>query len=94
MDQAEIIDSTKLIVEGFRLQVLATQNARSAEDLLKLFIDKGNDQAYIVFEAPNYKVRVGNYIDRVSAEKKRKDLVKNGYPSSWIVRTRIKPIRN
>jgi len=48
-----------------------------------------NDSVYVDFEAPNYKVRVGDFIDRDSAESLQQDLVQMGYNSAWVLRTRI-----
>ena len=85
------IDSTQIIIEGFRVQVLATKQLAKAEQLQKDLSSILNQKIYIVFEAPNYKVRVGNFIDRSKAENFRKNLIKEGYQSSWIIRTRIEP---
>tara|TARA_B100000965_G_C19033558_1_gene516369 strand:- start:138 stop:557 length:420 start_codon:yes stop_codon:yes gene_type:complete len=85
------IDSTKIIIEGFRIQILATNQLSKAEMLQKDLSDILNKKIYIVFEAPNYKVRVGNFIDRSKAENFRQNIIKKGYPSSWIIRTRIEP---
>ena len=84
-------DSSQVIIEGFRVQVLATSSQENADRLRdELTIEYGKD-IYIVFEAPNYKVRIGNFIDRRLAEKLRLELINKGYPSSWIIRTRIEP---
>jgi|TARA_Y100000310_G_scaffold82941_2_gene79602 cell division protein FtsN len=84
-------DSVQVIVEGFRVQVLATRTRENADRLrADLFAEYGDD-IYIVFEAPNYKVRIGNFIDRRQAESLRQSMVKKGYPSAWIIRTRIEP---
>ena len=84
-------DSSQVIIEGFRVQVLATSSQKNADRLRdELAIEYGKD-IYIVFEAPNYKVRIGNFIDRRLAEKLRLELINKGYPSSWIIRTRIEP---
>ena len=84
-------DSSQIIIEGFRVQVLATSSRENADRLrYELAIEYGKD-IYIVFEAPNYKVRIGNFIDRRLAEKLRLELINKGYPSSWIIRTRIEP---
>ena len=84
-------DSSRIIIEGFRVQVLATSSQENADRLrYELAIEYGKD-IYIVFEAPNYKVRIGNFIDRRLAEKLRLELINKGYPSSWIIRTRIEP---
>ena len=88
---ADNSDSSQIIIEGFRVQVLATSSQENADRLrYELAIEYGKD-IYIVFEAPNYKVRIGNFIDRRLAEKLRLELINKGYPSSWIIRTRIEP---
>ena len=88
------LDSTFIVVEGFRVQLLATRDRFSAErfqsELEKIY----NKKIYIIFEAPNYKVRIGNFIDRKSADNFRKKLSNNGYPTAWIIRTKIEPINN
>ena len=85
------IDSTQFIIEGFRVQILATKELAKAEQLQKDLSNILNQNVYIVFEAPNYKVRVGNFIDRNKAEVFRKNILNKGYTSSWIIRTRIEP---
>ena len=85
------IDSTQIIIEGFRVQVLATKQLAKAEQLQKDLSSILNQKIYIVFEAPNYKVRVGNFIHRSKAEDFRQYIIKEGYQSSWIIRTRIEP---
>jgi hypothetical protein len=84
-------DSTQVIVEGFRVQVLATSTRENAEQLRRTLVMLYTEDIYIIFEAPNYKVRMGNFIDRRNAETLRQILVKSGYPSAWIIRTRIEP---
>ena len=79
------------MIEGYRVQILATIQLAKAEQLQKDLSSILNQKIYIVFEAPNYKVRVGNFIDRNKAENFRKNIVKKGYSSSWIIRTRIEP---
>ena len=88
------IDSTFIVVEGFRVQLLATRDRFSAEKFQSELEQIYNKKIYIIFEAPNYKVRIGDFIDRQRAEIVRKDLSKNGYPSAWIIRTKIEPINN
>jgi len=84
-------DTTQIIVEGFRVQVLATRTRENADQLRQTLAEGNAEEIYIVFEAPNYKVRMGNFIDRRHAESLRQTLVKSGYPSAWIIRTRIVP---
>ena len=87
-------DMTQIIVEGFRVQVLATRTRENADQLRQTLAEGYAEEIYIVFEAPNYKVRMGNFIDRRQAESLRQTLVKSGYPSAWIIRTRIEPKLN
>ena len=49
------------------------------------------EKIYIIFEAPNYKLRVGDFLDRDDAELMRMKLVSSNFPSAWIVRTKIQP---
>ena len=93
-DKETITDSTFFSVEGFRIQLLATQDRFNAEkfksELEKIYKNK----IYIIFEAPNYKVRVGDFIDRKSAEEMRQNLSKEGYTTAWIIRSKIEAIDN
>jgi len=86
------LDSTQIIIEGFRVQLLATKQLTNAEKLQKELMKSLNQKIYIIFEAPNYKVRIGNFIDRKKAENYRQEMIKGGYSSAWIIRTRIEPI--
>ena len=89
--KTETVDSAQVIIEGFRVQVLATGDRGKAENLKNDLSLKYTHNIYVVFEAPNYKVRMGNFIDRKHAESFRQSLVNSGYPSAWIIRTRIDP---
>ena len=93
-DKETIKDSTFFSVEGFRIQLLATQDRFNAEkfksELEKIYKNK----IYIIFEAPNYKVRVGDFINRKSAEEMRQNLSKKGYTTAWIIRSKIEAIDN
>ena len=82
-------DSTKYISEGFRVQILATRYFEYADSLAISISSKVNDSVYVEFETPNYKVRVGDFINRDSAELFQKELLKMGYKTAWILRTRI-----
>ena len=83
------LDSVQSVSEGYRVQVLATRYIERADSLAKIMKNTINDSVYVDFEAPNYKVRVGDFIDRDSAESLQQDLVQMGYNSAWVLRTRI-----
>ena len=88
------LDSNITEIEGFRVQVFATQDRNRADQLQEELMIKFNEKIYIIFEAPNYKLRVGDFLDRDDAELMRMKLVSSDFPSSWIVRTKIQPDLN
>jgi SPOR domain len=65
------------LYRGYRVQVLSTQSRGEAfkmkTDLLTKFPEL---KTYLLFQSPNFKVRIGNYIKREDAEKLRKQLSK------------------
>ena len=83
------LDSIQSVSEGYRVQVLATRYFERADSLAVIMKNTVRDSVYVDFEAPNYKVRVGDFIDRDSAESLQQDLVQMGYNSAWILRSRI-----
>lgn len=85
------LDTTAVVTEGYRVQILATHSAQKADSLRLLLEQKIDDPVYVIFETPNYKVRVGDYLSRSQAEAQQAQLVKIGYPNAWILRSRIKP---
>ncbi|MFZ4619668.1 MAG: SPOR domain-containing protein [Bacteroidota bacterium] len=80
-------------LQGFRVQILATNmfeeanTARTAVTQLfpELWI-------YLVFEAPTYKIRAGDFSNRAEAKSLMDQLKAQGYKNAWIVPDRI--IRN
>ena len=74
---------------GYRVQILATRYFDYADSLAISISSKIIDSVYVEFETPNYKVRVGDFIDRDSAELLQQKLLNMGYKSAWILRTKI-----
>ena len=83
------LDSVQSVLEGYRVQVLATRYIERADSLAAIMKNTISDSVYVDFEAPNYKVRVCDFIDRDSAESLQQVLVQMGYNSGWVLRTRI-----
>jgi hypothetical protein len=82
-------DTGRQVVYGYRVQVLATRFADRADSLRSILSPLFNNEVYVTYEAPNYKVRVGNCLDREDAEILKRRLAKKGYSSAWIIRTRV-----
>ena len=91
--QLKILDSLKNIQvstrEGFRLQIFESSSAGEANRVLKKFNKSFSDSLYMIFEAPLYKIRYGNYITKQEAEDIKKELRNKGYKNIWIVKSRI-----
>ena len=83
------LDSVQFVTEGYRVQVLATRYFERADSFAIIMKNTVSDSVYVDFETPNYKVRIGDFIERESAESLQQDLVQMGYNSAWILRTRI-----
>jgi len=71
---------------GFRVQILTTQDIDQAMQLRDtLWVALPDEWVYVVHDAPYYKVRVGNFADRPSANKTVKTLIEKGYGTAWVV---------
>ena len=77
------------LIKGYRVQIVISQNEQELQDI-KVEIEKSIDeQTYIIFELPNYKLRVGNFLNRKEAENFQKKIVRLGYRTAWVVPTMI-----
>ena len=77
------------LIKGYRVQIVISQNEQELQDV-KIEIEKSiNEQIYIIFELPNYKLRVGNFVNRKEAESFQKKIVRLGYRTAWVVPTMI-----
>lgn len=84
-----LLDSVQSVIEGYRVQVLATRYFERADSFAIIMKNTVSDSVYVDFETPNYKVRIGDFIERESAESLQQNLVQMGYNSAWILRSRI-----
>jgi len=75
--------------KGFRVQLLATADEKMARSEKKKAVFKFDDNVYLIFEAPMYKIRVGDCITRKQAEILKKSAVRNGFKDAWIVPSRV-----
>ena len=80
------MNSTK---DGYRLQIYDAMTVTNANKILKKYKKTLPDSLYIVFEAPFYKIRYGNYTSKKIAEAEKENLRKQGFKDIWIVKSRI-----
>lgn len=69
---------------GWRVQIISTpQLSEAKREKVKLLQQFAEMHATIIFEAPNYKVRVGDYRNRFDANRDLQDLILY-YPNAFI----------
>lgn len=79
----------KIEKEGYRIQLIASSSIEAMRDKKKEVESKLRLSAYISYDPPFYKLYVGDFISRRSAEKARVKIERKGYPDAWIVKSKI-----
>ena len=85
-------DSTEalnIFTRGYRVQVMISQDENELITLKNNLEQSINHKIYIIFELPNYKLRIGNFINRKEAENIQKQILRLGYRTAWVVPTMI-----
>jgi hypothetical protein len=78
------------VVQGFRIQIFSSSNVDETTLMKNLAFEKFvSDSIYVVYDAPVYKVRVGDFINRYEANQRLPEFVERGYRDAWIVPDRI-----
>ena len=74
---------------GFRIQVMSSNNRTKAlEAKAKLYQDFPELKSYLLYQSPNYRLRVGNFKDRNEAELYL-DSIKGSFPGVFVVPDKI-----
>jgi len=77
-------------VQGYRIQVFASNNYDEAVSVRNaLNIDLPAQWVYMVYDAPTYKVRVGDYTNRADANLAVDGFIEKGYKGAWVVPDRV-----
>lgn len=74
---------------GYRIQIYAGNSLSEAKEHKAEFLKSYDIPAAIIFEAPNYKVRIGNYTNRFEANRDLM-IVKDHYADALIVKDLIR----
>ena len=89
----EAVAETSELVQGFRVQIFSSQDIDEANTKLAevqgLFPE---EWFYLVYDAPSYKIRAGNFVIRFEAERFANRLSTRGYRDAWVVPEKV--IRN
>jgi hypothetical protein len=63
------------LYKGYRLQVLNTRNREEAFKMKAELLHQYPDQkTYMIFQSPYFKIRFGNFTERIDAERYKKEL--------------------
>jgi hypothetical protein len=76
-------------VEGMRVQVFAGLDKNNAESIVQQMTSLKLDSVYLREDQGLYKVQIGNFTERLEAEKMLDKLRYAGVPNVWIVTTTI-----
>lgn len=72
-------------IHGFRIQILQSSDRAKVNLIKKELLQENPDlDVYILYQAPNYKVRVGNYLKRIDCYSQYRGFLIN-FPQSFIV---------
>ncbi|MBI3005110.1 MAG: SPOR domain-containing protein [Ignavibacteriales bacterium] len=78
------------ILQGFRIQIFASASIDEANSTrISATMRLAQDSVYVVYDPPVYKVRVGDFPSRYTANQRLPLLIEKGYPDAWVVPDRI-----
>jgi hypothetical protein len=87
--KTEKADGIEETVQGYRVQLAATTDENRARDLKKEAMLKLKAKIYLIFESPNYKVRVGDCRTFDEAKLLKQEVTGSGFPEAWIVKSNV-----
>lgn len=87
-------DSTVVVEEevaqGFRIQIFSSSSIDEANSLRASVQQMlSGDTVYVVYDPPVYKVRVGDYVSRLEANKMLSFMLDRGFRDAWVVSDKI-----
>jgi len=83
-------NSERLSTPGFRIQIFSANQRIPANEARSLFLGHYPDiSSYLIYQQPNFKVRVGDCRTRLEALKIR-ELIRKDFPNAFLVRDEIK----
>jgi len=98
MNEALLLNTDNYAIDGYRIQIFEESGNKSstrAREVMAEFSTKyPKIPVYLTWQAPNFKVRVGDFETRMEAEGFLNKL-KRSYPIAWVISDKIKyPVIN
>lgn len=92
MNEQLLLNTDNYAIEGYRIQIFEESGNKSsslAREAMAEFTTKYPDiPAYLTWQAPNFKVRVGDFLTRMDA-KGFLNKIKRDYPIAWVIKDKI-----
>lgn len=79
--------------DGYRIQCLASSQIERIRSEQKILEAKVKYSLYIVFNAPYYKLLIGDFVKRADADLIVTRLKEMGYNDAWVVRSKVNAAR-
>lgn len=81
------------VIDGYRIQIISLSGSNSrknAQAIIETFsVNHPDISAYISYYEPNFRIRVGDYREKLDAIRELTNIQKE-YPGSFIVKDKIK----
>jgi hypothetical protein len=77
------------MVQGFRIQLLATTSLNQATEAKKNAMVKLQGKIYLDHDGAQYKIRLGDFLSQDAAKTALQEVVEGGYADAWIVRCQV-----
>jgi cell division septation protein DedD len=74
---------------GYRVQIFASSERRRAEEIAASARTRFPDAVYVEYDAPLYKVRIGDCVTRHEADTLKEQAFSLGYEGPWVAETMI-----
>jgi hypothetical protein len=77
------------VTKGYRVQIFLSDKLREAAQVLAEARGKFEEEVYLEYDAPYYKIRVGDCETEMEGQDLLKVALRLGYRDAWLVRTVI-----
>lgn len=89
LDTYNAIDKKEKAIEGYRIQIITSNNKANVLKIKSEFYSRYNDvKTYVHYKQPNFKLRVGNFRNKLDAQKMLLQIVRH-YHDAFIVKETI-----
>lgn len=94
--QADLMTSSGLTsaqpetTQGFRIQVMNTNSFEESSSMRTTLLELFDTWwVYVLYDAPTYKVRIGDFGTRIEAKRALEEIQQKGFPNAWLVPDKV-----